>query len=141
MNPQLPQPPHQVTPQAMAPFHIHGHSARIGIKMGLIACGMQVPADPVVDEILRVRTPPHITVDEFALETLLQASHARMERRRSVALSILVPMIQRSVGDGPISSSDMQRLVELAWSGARAFEEQDNATSTIDSLTAPAPKG
>jgi hypothetical protein len=138
MNPQIPLPAH---PAAPSPFHVHGHSMRIGIKLGVIACNVPMPTDAMVEEVIRSRKPPHITVDDFAIETLLQAAHARMERRRSVALSILVPMIQRSLGDGPIKQSDMQRMVETAWSGARVFEEQDNATASIDtldsSMTAP----
>jgi hypothetical protein len=130
-QPQLPQV------HGPTPFHVHGHSTRIGVKLGVIACGYAMPTDQAVDEILRVKTPPHITVDEFALETLTLASNARMDRRRSIAISILVPMIQRSMGDGPLKKEDMEKLVELAWSGARTFEEQDMATASIDSLTAP----
>jgi hypothetical protein len=130
-QPQLPQAP------GPAPCRIHGHSTRIGIRLGVLACGYAMPNEQQVDEILRVKTPAHITVDEFAIETLMTAANARMERRRSIAISILVPMIQRSMGDGPIKKDDMDKLVELAWSGARTFEEQDMATASIDSLTSP----
>lgn len=140
MNPQLPLPQPAAQPHAPAPCRIHGHSARIGLKLGIIAAGFQLPTEVELDHLLKSKLPPHITVDEFAIETLMTAAQGRAERRRSIAISILVPMIQRSMGDGPISSSDMQKLVELAWSGARSFEEQDNATATIDSLT-PAPSG
>jgi hypothetical protein len=136
MNPQLPPV------QGPAPCRIHGHSARIGIRLGVLACGYAMPNEQQVDEIVRVKTPAHITVDEFAIETLMSAASARMERRRSIAISILVPMIQRSMGDGPLKKEDMDKLVELAWSGARTFEEQDMATASIDSLTSsPATPG
>jgi hypothetical protein len=140
MNPQLP-PLAQPGPAVPTPFRIHGHSARIGLKIGISVCGFQIPSDAEVDQILRAKKPGHITVDEFALETLMTAAQGRAERRRSIAISILVPMIQRSMTEGPLSAKDMEKMVELAWSGARVFEEQDNATATLDSLTSSAPGG
>lgn len=134
MNLPMPQPPSA----APAPFHVHGHSLRIGIKLGVIACNFAMPTDEQVEDVIRLKKPNYITVDDFALETLHAASQARMERRRSVALSILVPMIQRSMGEGmTMKDSDLHRMVELAWSGARVFEEQDNATANLDTLRAP----
>jgi len=138
MNPQLPQA--QLPQQQPAPCHIHGHSARIGIQLGVAACGYALPRADQVDEILR-KVPAHIVVDEFALDILTVAAQNRMERRRSIAMSILVPLIQRSIEGGMVMPEEqLHKLVELAWGGARVFEQQDNATSTLDTLTSPAGK-
>lgn len=123
-------------PVSPAPFHIHGHSARIGIELAYAAIHNQLPAPDLVEMIL-AKIPAHITVDEFAVEILTHYQQTRMQRRRDCAMQIVIALTQRAGDPGYNGSIDMDKIVELAWSGARKFEEQDNAAASMETLTAP----
>lgn len=117
-------------------FHIHGESARWGVRL---ACHMfqgKAPPDDAVTRILNTR-PEHIQVAEFALEALSTVHRERQERRRTYAVRAMEVLLHRITDSTLLTAADLEKIAAQSWRLAAMMEREEEVSASLDSLAEP----
>jgi len=112
---------------------VHAESVRIGIKLACRAMQGQLPPPEIVEGILS-QGGAELTPYEFPLDLIGAQVAQRRDLRRTYAIKAMEVLLHQA-GDSVLRTvSDMERLVDSAWSIAAQMERHDNVASSLDTL-------
>lgn len=112
---------------------VHAESARVGIRLALVAMQGKLPPNDVINNLL-ASGASHITFVELPMEMLMQAAAQTTERRRFFATKALEMLLVRSGDSMLLSDDDLERIVAKAWRVAALMEREDMTAQTLDTL-------